>query len=100
MKIEGEIVRDFSEYGRRFRIEKLDPPVRRGAGDRHYRLWEGNFPIRSRQWCYTLEQALSEINYAMYCDYQDRIRYLEQRVSVLESRLAKMGYVHNGKCDL
>ncbi len=85
-KISGEIVRDWSEFGHRFQIEKLDPPVLRGAGLRYYRLWHNTWPCKGWQWCYDIESAKSNANYVLNCYYGDKVRKLEQRNNELQRR--------------
>lgn len=86
----GEIVADWTEFGHHFQIEKLDPPVQKGSGLRHYRLWDGGEPALGWQWCYDVESAKSRAEYLLNSSYIRRIEFLERRVHELEAENATL----------
>ena len=81
------IVWSKAEFGHSFEVEKLDPPVKRGAGDRHYRLYDHKTPVLGHQWYYTLADAQAGAEYLLNADYISRIVFLENRVRVLERQI-------------
>jgi len=89
-KPEGPIVHSWIEFGYHFQIEKLLEPKLVGAGLRYYRLWDNGSPSTGGQWHYDFEGAMERAEYLLHCTYEGRIRYLEQRVQVLEGRCFEM----------
>lgn len=85
----GEIVKQWTEFGHVFAIEKLPEPVQRGATLRHYRLWDNGHPATGWQWHATQEDAESAAAYLLRGSYVSRIEYLEQRVHELECRAVR-----------
>jgi len=85
--IKENIVKEWTEFGHFFQVEKLDPPKLVGAGLRYFRLWDNNYPASGGQWHYTLEDAISRADYVLQCGYVDRISWLEQRVNELQRDL-------------
>lgn len=84
----GDIVMDWTEDGHRFQIERLPQPIRIGAGDRHFRLWEDGHPASGGQWHYSLSSAVNRAEYVLLGGYHHRINWLELKVSTLERDLA------------
>ena len=84
----GEIVKDWTEFGHHFQIEKLLKPWQKGASERNYRLWENGNPSLGGQYHYTIENAEARAEYVLRCDYAGRISWLERRVQTLESEIA------------
>lgn len=81
------VVEEWTEFGHTFTIEKIDPPVRKGAGDRHYRLWCNGEPAYGGQWHYTIESARRRASYVLAFTYQKRIATLELMVNNLEKQV-------------
>lgn len=86
----GQIVETTRIEGRVFQIEKLDPPVRRGAGLRYYRLWEDGRPSFGGAWHYTLESAQRRITYVVEGSVISQRDRLLNYVNVLEREIAKL----------
>lgn len=84
----GEICADWTEFGHRFQIEIIDPPIRVGAGNRTHRLWDNGEPAYGGQWHYSQAGAERRAAVILASDYSRRIAYLECQVSTLE-RLAE-----------
>lgn len=80
----GKIILAWREDGVRWRVEKLDKPVLRGAGLREYRLWRDNYPASGGQWHYTIEGALWRAEYEMHCRYSDKLNAAILRINILE----------------
>ncbi|QSY98572.1 hypothetical protein J2J97_32220 (plasmid) [Rhizobium bangladeshense] len=83
----NQIVEEWTEFGNSFKIEKLDPPVKKGAGERNYRLYVNGGPALGWQWCYDIQGARRAARYLLEHDYIRRIEYLERQVHSLERRL-------------
>ena len=60
---------------------------------RYYRLWHNQYPCGGGQWCYSIDHAKRNAEYALSSYYFHKILILESRVGFLEARLAEMGYV-------
>lgn len=85
--LQGEVVAEWVEFGHHFQIEKLLEPLRRGASDRYYRLWDNGHPHSGGQWHYDIAGAKSRARYALICDYAGRIAFLELEVNSLRRQL-------------
>ena len=85
----GEIVWTFQSDAGLFEVEKLDPPVLRGAGERTHRLWRNGYPAVGHQWCYSLEAAKYWADWIATCDLKMQLSRLKTRVLALESQLAR-----------
>jgi hypothetical protein len=79
------------EFGHNFVVEKLVPPVVKGAGARGFRLYDNGFPALGGQWHYTLADAIARARYIVQGSYSARIAFLEQRVQNLERQLHHVG---------
>lgn len=86
-KIEGQVVRDWQEFGHRFQIEKLKHPRLVGAGYRPYRLWHNGSPCYGCQWQYNVENALWDADYLLRGEYLHKIQALEKRIQDLNNLL-------------
>lgn len=67
-----------------YQIEKLWPPVLRGAGARHYRLWANGRPCTGRQYHYELQTALDDIEFMIKREHHNQLLSLQARISRLE----------------
>lgn len=79
------VVWESKEFGHSFIVFKLSAPDRKG---RKFHLWDNGSPAIGGQWHYTLENAQERAKYLLRSSYVRRIEYLEQRVQVLESKIA------------
>lgn len=84
------IIKRWTEFGHTFEIEKLPEPILKGAGYRHYRLYDNGYPANGGQWHYSVEDAEARAEYVLLCEYASRIRWLEERVNTLQSRIARL----------
>lgn len=87
--LKGEVVHTHVDGDTTYQVEKLDPPVLRGAGLRHYRLWANGLPCQGRQFQYDLPAALQNIEFMVKRGHHERVRMLESRISQL-TRSARM----------
>ena len=74
------------EFGHVFSVIELDEP---GPKGRMFRLFDNGHPAIGGQWHYTITNAIARAKYLLQGSYVSRIEYLEQRVQVLESKLAE-----------
>jgi len=81
--IAQSIVWSHEEFGHKFHVERLTTPDAKGRG---FRLYDNGHPAAGGQWHHTLESAVARAEYVTKCEYGDRIRYLEERVQILEAR--------------
>lgn len=84
------IVKQWTEFGHTFIIERLAEPRQQGASLRHYRLWDNGHPAAGGQWHAELESAEARAQYLLCYGYVKRIEWLEQRVGALENQLANI----------
>lgn len=80
----GEIVHQHIENGSVYQVEKLDPPIVRGAGARHYRLWCNDVPTSGAQYHYDMDSVMTTIEWLTKCTYIGQIKVLRERVARLE----------------
>jgi hypothetical protein len=83
----GRTVREWTESGRSFRIEKLAVPKLVGASERHFRLYDDGVPATGGQYHCTEEDALRRAAYVLETDYVKRISFLENQVNMLQTQL-------------
>ncbi len=83
-----DIIKQWTEFGHTFIIERLAEPRQQGASLRHFRLWDNGHPAGGGQWHVDLESAEARAQYVLRGDYADRISWLEQRVQTLDNHRA------------
>lgn len=80
------VVWERTEFGHDFLVFELDVPDSKG---RKFHLWDNGSPAIGGQWHHTLKNAQARAKYVLRGSYVQRIEYLERRVQVLESEIAK-----------
>lgn len=86
------VVHTHEEDGVIYQVEKLHPPVLRGAGARHYRLYSNGQPCVGRQYHYELDTALADIEFMVQRSNHDRVESLQARIVRLERSNRMMNY--------
>lgn len=75
------------EFGHHFQIERLNPPVKKGAGLREFRLWENGYPCQGGQWQYSEDSARRWARYVTESSYIRRIQWLEDQLRAREKEI-------------
>jgi hypothetical protein len=95
----NNVVAELKDEYKHFQIEKLDPPIQKGAGLRYYRLWEDGYPASGWQWCYNLDHAIENAKYIMERNLYQKINLLKERVRQLEAQLYRTSKTDPGEWD-
>ncbi len=90
-EIQGEVVESLTIGQHHFQIEKLPEPVQRGAGLRHYMLWQDGRPSYGGAWHYTLDGARRRAERVADQSRASLESRLTVQVNLLEREVASLG---------